>query len=259
MMHSWLGALAYTMQIYFDFSGYSDMALGISFMFGIRLPLNFASPYQAASIIEFWRRWHMTLSRFLRDYLYIPLGGSRCSAPRRYTNLMATMLLGGLWHGAAWTYVAWGGLHGFFLAVNHGWDRIKPTTMPAAAARIAGVFLTFLCVTVAWVFFRATSLESALALLRGMSGTHGLVMADAPYISNQQILGLFLLMGICWFAPNAYQILGEYHPALQTQPSRIRVAWRPSPAWAAGLGIFAALALSQMLSGSPSEFIYFQF
>lgn len=108
--HAWSGALAYTMQIYFDFSGYCDMALGISIMFGIHLPLNFNSPYKAASIIDFWRRWHMTLSRFLRDYLYIPLGGNRCTPPRRYFNLLVTMLLGGLWHGAAWTYVAWGGI-----------------------------------------------------------------------------------------------------------------------------------------------------
>src|SRR6202035_3805435 len=122
---AWIGALAYTFQLYFDFSGYSDMAIGISLMFGIFLPLNFNSPYKAPNIIDFWRRWHMTLSRFLRDYLYIPLGGNRRGERRRYVNLMLTMLLGGLWHGAGWTFVAWGVLHGFYLIVNHGWERAK--------------------------------------------------------------------------------------------------------------------------------------
>ena len=121
---AWIGALAYTFQIYFDFSGYCDMALGLARMFGIRLPINFNSPYKATNIVDFWRRWHITLSRFLRDYLYIPLGGNRCSMPRRYVNLFATMVLGGLWHGAAWTFVIWGALHGLYLTINHGWAAI---------------------------------------------------------------------------------------------------------------------------------------
>ena len=119
---AWVGALAYTMQIYFDFSGYSDMAIGLSLMFGVRLPVNFNSPYKSKSIIEFWRRWHMTLSRFLRDYVYIPLGGNRRGPVRRYANLMATMLIGGLWHGAGWTFVIWGALHGLYLMANHAWN-----------------------------------------------------------------------------------------------------------------------------------------
>src|SRR6516225_3390946 len=118
---AWLAILAYSLQIYFDFSGYSDMAIGLALMFGIRLPVNFRSPYKATSIIEFWRRWHITLSRFLRDYLYIPLGGNRFGVGRRYINLMLTMLLGGLWHGAGWTFLIWGGLHGLYLVVNHQW------------------------------------------------------------------------------------------------------------------------------------------
>src|SRR6516225_4328018 len=118
---AWLAILAYTLQIYFDFSGYSDMAIGLALLFGIRLPVNFRSPYKAFSIIEFWRRWHITLSRFLRDYLYIPLGGNRFGVGRRYLNLMLTMLLGGLWHGAGWTFLIWGGLHGLYLVVNHQW------------------------------------------------------------------------------------------------------------------------------------------
>ena len=118
---AWTGALAYTLQIYFDFSGYTDMAIGLSRMLGIDLPLNFDAPYKSTSIIEFWRRWHMSLSQFLRDYLYFRLGGNRHGAARRYANLMATMLLGGLWHGASWTFVVWGGLHGTYLLINHAW------------------------------------------------------------------------------------------------------------------------------------------
>jgi alginate O-acetyltransferase complex protein AlgI len=122
LVEAWIGALAYSFQLYFDFSGYSDMAIGLSRMLGVKLPLNFNSPYRAANISEFWRRWHMTLSRFLRDYLYVPLGGNRDGARRRYRNLMLTMLLGGLWHGAGWTFVVWGGLHGVYLVLHHGWQ-----------------------------------------------------------------------------------------------------------------------------------------
>jgi len=122
---AWSGALAYTFQLYFDFSGYTDMAIGVARMFNVRLPLNFNSPYKSLSIVDFWRRWHMTLSAFLRDYLYIPLGGSRKGMPRRYINLMTTMLLGGLWHGAGWTFVVWGFLHGFYLVVNHAWTSFR--------------------------------------------------------------------------------------------------------------------------------------
>ncbi len=127
LLEAWVGAFAYTFQIYFDFSAYCDMALGISRMFGIRLPINFLSPYQATSIIDFWRRWHITLSRFLRDYLYIPLGGNRHGTARRYVNLSLTMLLGGLWHGASWTFIIWGGLHGLYLIINHAYRAIVPT------------------------------------------------------------------------------------------------------------------------------------
>jgi len=121
---AWIGVLAYTLQLYFDFSGYSDMAIGLSRMFNIKLPLNFNSPYKAANISDFWRRWHMTLSKFLRDYLYVPLGGNRNGSARRYFNLMVTMLLGGLWHGAGWTFVFWGGLHGLYLVLNHAWRKL---------------------------------------------------------------------------------------------------------------------------------------
>src|SRR6195952_4363496 len=147
---AWIGALAYTFQLYFDFSGYSDMAIGISLMFGIFLPLNFNSPYKATSIIDFCRRWHMTLSQFLRDYLYISLGGNRRGRILRYVNLMITMLLGGLWHGAAWTFVVWGALHGAYLCINHAWSHFSPGTVERMArpAKFAGFVLTFLSVVV---------------------------------------------------------------------------------------------------------------
>jgi D-alanyl-lipoteichoic acid acyltransferase DltB (MBOAT superfamily) len=277
--HAWIGALAYAMQIYFDFSAYSDMALGISFIFGIRLPLNFDSPYKATSIIDFWRRWHMTLSRFLRDYLYIPLGGSRRSPSRRYINLMVTMLLGGLWHGAGWTYVIWGGLHGVYLVINHGWRWLRQFLGLSGGGRLgrgAGVLLTFLAVTLAWVFFRSPDLASAMVLLKGMLGQSGAdfpgpvgrlaaaVMGPAApqwaYVSNTSIVELVLLILASWFLPNGYQILGAYSPSLQApQPPRARLAWSPSLSWALFLGFLSALAVSQILSGAPSEFIYFQF
>ena len=133
-MIAWVGAIAYTLQIYFDFSGYSDMAVGLSMLFGIHLPINFNSPYKARNIIEFWRRWHMTLSQFLRDYLYIPLGGNRKGETRRLVNLMLTMLLGGLWHGANWTFVIWGALHGAYLCINHMFQKIPP---PPKDVRVA--------------------------------------------------------------------------------------------------------------------------
>src|SRR6202048_4663311 len=168
---AWIGALAYTFQLYFDFSGYSDMAIGISLMFGIFLPLNFNSPYKAQNIIDFWRRWHMTLSQFLRDYLYIPLGGNRHGSVLRYVNLMITMLLGGLWHGAAWTFVIWGALHGAYLCINHAWNRFGPAVAPRyqRVANIAAFIVTFLSVVAAWVFFRADSMSTAIYVLGRMA------------------------------------------------------------------------------------------
>lgn len=182
LFEAWIGALSYTLQLYFDFSGYSDMAIGLSLMFNVHLPLNFNSPYRATNIIEFWRRWHMTLSRFLRDYLYIPLGGSRNGKFQRYFNLMVTMLLGGLWHGAGWTFIIWGGLHGFYLMVNHAWRSIKQHMSLGDGGwlgNLASGFLTFVAVVVAWVFFRADSFSSALTMLEGMAGINGGVLPSS--------------------------------------------------------------------------------
>lgn len=167
----WYATLSYALQIYFDFSGYTDMAIGLARMLNVRFPLNFDSPYQATDIAGFWRRWHITLGAFLRDYLYIPLGGNRTGPLRQAANLMATMLLAGLWHGAAWNFVIWGGLHGLFLVVHRQYRRLfRP--MPAAI----GQALTLFAVVLAWVPFRAASLPSSIAVLRGMAGLNGIAL-----------------------------------------------------------------------------------
>jgi len=161
---AWGASLSYTFQLYYDFSGYCDMGMGAALLFNIRLPLNFNSPYKALDIQEFWRRWHMTLSRYLRDYLYIPLGGNRCSTLRVYVNLMATFLLGGLWHGASWMFVIWGALHGAALVVHRIWSGTG-FRMPKVLAWL----LTFSFINIAWVFFRAKTMDDALKVLRGMA------------------------------------------------------------------------------------------
>ena len=188
LIHAWTGTLAYGFQIYFDFSGYSDMALGAARLFGIKLPLNFFSPYRAVTISDFWRRWHMTLSRFLRDYLYIPLGGNRHGTAGRYRNLMITMLLGGLWHGAAWTFVLWGLLHGVFLVVQHAWSHATKSLAGVKdnhGYRLLACALTFISVTFAWVYFRATTLESANHIVLGMLGFQRNHFARGPRDSNR--------------------------------------------------------------------------
>jgi D-alanyl-lipoteichoic acid acyltransferase DltB (MBOAT superfamily) len=164
---------------YFDFSGYSDMAIGLSKMFCLKLPINFNSPYQATSIIDFWKRWHITLSRFLRDYLYIPLGGGRAGEPRRYTNIMIVMLLGGLWHGAGWQFIFWGGLHGVYLAINHGWRSAVGSRFDRSATWNACAWLvTLIAVLIAWVPFRAADLSTAMLIWKGMVGLNGITVGD---------------------------------------------------------------------------------
>jgi alginate O-acetyltransferase complex protein AlgI len=179
LFEAWYAVLAYSLQIYFDFSGYSDMAIGLARMLNVRFPLNFASPYQSRNIAEFWRRWHITLGAFLRDHVYIPLGGSRCGTWRHSANLLGTMLLCGLWHGAAWRFVLWGGLHGLYLVV-HARCRV---TLPRAVAQ----GLTLLVVIVAWVPFRATSAAAACSMLAGMIGLHGIAL---PSMIVQAVPGL---------------------------------------------------------------------
>ena len=262
MLDSWTGAIAYALQIYFDFSGYSDMAIGLSLLFGVRLPVNFASPYKATSIIEFWSRWHISLSAFLRDYLYIPLGGNRKGAVRRYTNLMLTMVLGGLWHGAGWTFVVWGGLHGLYLITNHAWrsafgpPSIDPTTGVLWFKR-TGVFLA---VTVAWVFFRADSMEVASNMFQGMSGARGFAERSGDYTAS---LGwVAICLGIVWALPNTFQIFARFNPSLPLPPRLASapvalLAWRMNAPYAIALGGLLASCILGVSRFSP--FLYFRF
>jgi alginate O-acetyltransferase complex protein AlgI len=263
---AWVGLLSYSFQLYFDFSGYTDMAIGISRLFGVDLPINFYSPYKSASIIEFWQRWHMTLSRFLRDYLYIPLGGNRRGKFRRYLNLMLTMLLGGLWHGANYTFVVWGGLHGLYLVVNHAWRSLFRRArildaIPAAAAMFASRFATFLCVSVAWVFFRSNDLHAASNVLRGMLGMSGLTVHTRAGATQHllarglpEFAAVFLAAGILvWAMPNTRQITDRLELALD-DPSAHVFCLRIVPATA---GVVLALAVLEMRK--ISSFLYFQF
>ncbi|MBW3509369.1 MBOAT family protein [Janthinobacterium sp. NKUCC06_STL] len=278
LIEAWIGVLAYTFQLYFDFSGYSDMAIGLSRLFGVKLPLNFNSPYKAANIADFWRRWHMTLSRFLRDYLYIPLGGSRRGEAMRYRNLMLTMLLGGLWHGAGWTFVIWGGLHGLYLVLQQAWQRM----FGAAAARWWPSLLTFLAVMLAWIFFRAPDVATAWDITGALVGANGVSLPRGlashaaslaqwgmhPAFDGIRWIelvgpGLPVLLGamlLAFRAPNTQEIFFLYEPAIERifQPAgRWAFSWRPTPRWSLG---FAALFIACIFGmNRVTEFLYFQF
>jgi len=288
---AWLGSVAYGFQIYFDFSAYSDMAIGLSYLFGVRIPLNFNSPYQSTSIIEFWRRWHMSLSRFLRDYLYFSLGGNRCGLMRQRINLMSTMLLGGLWHGASWNFVIWGGLHGIFLVVVHAYRAAFPRRRFGRWGKVLAWSATMLCVTVAWVFFRADGLESALRIVAAMAGMNGIEFPNAVggWFATGTLAtlnrfgmrfdgafrvnvgdwsnGVVVLCGcavIAFLLPNVHRMFRRYRPAIEIYPLgapaplwRALPNWRPSAAWAvvvAGLFLVGVMRLTR-----PSQFLYFQF
>lgn len=290
---AWIGTLAYTLQLYFDFSGYSDMAIALAWMFGIRLPVNFLSPYRATSITGFWRRWHITLSRFLREYLYIPLGGNRRGRGRQLVNLMLTMLLGGLWHGAGWNFVLWGGLHGLLLVLHRLWVALRGRFWRRAGsaglpARSLGWALTFIAVMSAWVLFRAETLDGAGAMLGAMYGVGGFTL-PADYLSMlpslagplaalgvsaggdqvlwalsklEMVLTLSVGLVIALAMPNTARLFdlvaaGESRPdpGAVVHPSSLR--WQPRPAWAlVALVMFGACLVSMT---RVSEFLYFQF
>ncbi len=294
---AWGGALAYTFQLYFDFSGYSDMAIGAARLFGIRLPLNFHSPYKSTSIVEFWRRWHMSLSRFLRDYLYIPLGGSRNGNIRRYSNLMTTMLLGGLWHGAGWTFVIWGGLHGCYLIINHAWEKFCCVFIPVSILRKSywralAWLITFIAVVIGWVFFRATSFSSAIAILEGMLGMNGVALPNnivarlgvfgellgaigiTTYLGGgSKFVGTYLwiltLFPIVLIMPNTQEFMRKFEPALKVYESNDAhsiqpfsrwincISWQPGVFFAGCVSIVCALGILALTN--ISEFLYFQF
>ena len=262
----WIGVLAYTFQLYFDFSGYSDMAIGLSYCFGFRLPLNFDSPYQATSIVDFWRRWHISLSRFLKKYLYFPLGGNRHGVLMRYRNLFLTMVLGGLWHGAGWNFVIWGALHGFYLAANHLYrDLLKHWNLTAprnAFTDFGGWALTMFAVVIAWVFFRAQDFTTASWMLGRMFGFATEVRPgldpDQMFASGDKFLWIAFVAGLAFLAPNSHQYFSRYQPALEeTTPSKIK--WRPSFLHGTLLGLMVFLVALKYFSLEPTTFLYFNF
>jgi D-alanyl-lipoteichoic acid acyltransferase DltB (MBOAT superfamily) len=284
---AWLGALAYTFQLYFDFSAYSDMALGIGLMLGLRLPVNFDSPYKARSIVEFWRRWHMTLSSFFRDYLYIFLGGNRHGPLRQLGALLVVMGLVGLWHGAGWTFVLWGLYHGVLLMGAHvfahgrrlvggavGWRVHRWHELARIASGMSWVIewgTTFVLVVLGWVIFRAANLGVAEHMLGAMiSPTRApdtrLLLYDARYVAAWgMIVGSFV---ICMLLPNAVRIAGVglssdsfFHRGNQVRPVGVPVWMRPtemSYGLVALLAVAFYFACTTMLT-TTSEFIYFQF
>ena len=290
-IEAWCGALAYTFQLYFDFSGYSDMAIGLGRLFGIRLPLNFFSPYKATSIVEFWRRWHMTLSGFLRDYLYLPLGGSRRGPARTLANVVVVMGLGGLWHGAGWNFPLWGLLHGVYLVTNHCWLMLAARSPVLAAMRrtigwrIVAWTTTFLAVVCGWVLFRAHSLAGAGAMLDAMSvWRHQLLLPDI-YLARLGVVGRFLadrgvgfvdvgtigafsgfkevaaLAAALVFVlvlPNTAELVADRPVGwLPSGARRVAWGWTLDWRWAAFAALLLFLALGSI--DRPSEFLYFQF
>ena len=257
LLASWASSLAYTFQIYFDFSGYTDMAMGTALMLNITLPQNFNSPYKALNIQDFWARWHMTLSRFLRDYLYIPLGGNRHGLSNTCRNLFITFFLGGIWHGAGWTFVAWGILHGGATVVHRLWTRVG-WRMPNLLAWLT----TFLFVNVAWVFFRAQTFSDALRVLKGMVGLNSIVL---PKFMKSTFL---LEHGVTFFPPplHGFHLRDLMPPLLAAcllccllcdNSNTISRRFVPSRFRLVGTVVLAVVSIVYV--GSPSEFIYFQF
>ncbi len=260
---AWQTSLSYTFQLYYDFSGYTDMAIGAALMFNIHLPLNFNSPYKSLDIQDFWRRWHMTLSRWLRDYLYIPLGGNRRGPSRTYVNIFLTFLLGGLWHGAGWTFIIWGAMHGMALVIHRRWS-----TAGYSMAAVPAWILTFIFVNFAWVMFRAEDVDTAVRIMSGMAGANGFALPEALLANYQYWQGLLLegvgdvavdhLLGpvttwcallvfglVAVFGRNSIQIVGE------------RTRFGVLDVLRVGGGVFIVTMLS--IAASSSVFLYFNF
>lgn len=233
---SWVAALSYTFQLYFDFSGYTDMAIGVALCFNIKLPENFNSPYKAVNLQDFWRRWHMTLSRFLRDYIYIPLGGNRRGDAIAMRNVIITFLIGGLWHGAGWTFMIWGALHGVGQAIHRLWAKLgRPLPIWAAW------FITFIFINITWVFFRSTSWGQALRILKGMSGLNGAGL-HSPLTLLIPIIMIAIFLPIVLFTPNSTQRREQMNPD-----------------WKTAFTMAVMFVLSLLYLNRISEFLYFNF
>ncbi len=258
LIEAWTTSLSYTFQLYFDFSGYTDMALGVALLFNIKLPINFNSPYKATDIQDFWRRWHMTLSRFLRDYIYIPLGGNRFGSFRTYSNLMITFILGGLWHGAGWTFIFWGFLHGFALVIHRIWQKLGFKLWTWLAW-----FITFNFINISWIFFRAQTWDDAMKVLGGMFGTGGVVlpkMLESNFsfliqygvvfeewlenISENSQTSFYLVVALIFILvfKNSNELAKDFKPSM-------KIAFLT-----AFIFIFSVLALTKV-----SKFLYFNF
>lgn len=288
---AWIGTLAYALQIYFDFSGYSDMAIGLARIFAIRFPANFDSPYRATNIAEFWRRWHMSLTRFLREYVYFPMGGNRCGLAVQLRNVIFTFFLSGLWHGAGWTFVTWGLMHGLYLAVFVLWGRIKERLgwkLEAFPLRLAGGALTFVAVLFTWVFFRSPTLESAWRTVSIMLGTQGwtlhappawsettlLLLGDWPWLRDAAqltaasnfvgnwspaVVHLAFLLGIVWLLPNTQQLLARFDMVLDGAPRPSRLKLRMGAVTGFLLGALFLLFVYSRYTAADSPFLYFNF
>jgi len=288
LLPAWIAAAGFTFQIYFDFSGYTDMALGVARLFGVRLPPNFNSPLRASSIIDFWLRWHMTLTRFLTAYIYNPLtlALTRRRAMRKGSRVVAlpkgggafiellmlptllTMFVSGVWHGAGYTFIIWGVLHGLFLTVNHLFRLLGPKLLGDKSRydrlmQPTGFLITFVCVAASMVIFRATSLKTAADLLQGMLGLHGIGFSSGMGLKTA-LLWIGPLAFIALACPNTLQLLSQYEPALGWRsvprgatPGKTRFLWQPSLAWAAAASVIVAIGMLNL--GGNSEFLYWQF
>jgi alginate O-acetyltransferase complex protein AlgI len=281
---AWGASVAYSVQLYFDFSGYSDMAVGLGLLFNIRLPINFAAPFRATSMIDLWRRWHISLSRFLRDFVYIPLGGSEGGPVRRSINLVATMVLGGLWHGANWTFIAWGAFHGVLLVVNHLWRQLCGTAKKSLIGSLLGWALTFGAFAVGMTMFRSPDIQTAGRLLKAMAGFgHAqpgsplMVESDFWAIDHEYVSEAFLrtwlgsywslvgtllttvLLAVALFLPDTMEVVDyrEGEPRSNWRQQRRFLVWRPTASWAVAL--FALFAVVFVNLNKFTEFLYYQF
>jgi alginate O-acetyltransferase complex protein AlgI len=286
-LDAWLGTIAFALQIYFDFSGYSDMAIGLARMFGIKFPCNFNSPYKSDSIVEFWKRWHITLTRFFREYLYFPLGGNRCGKVRQVFNIMITMLLSGLWHGAGVTFIIWGALHGFYLVVAHqwqGWRKRTGWTNNPRWYRTVATAVTLFFVLISWVYFKVSDLHKANHFTATMLGGHGLTMsvealpkssflgktwlliggrmvADTAkldsYTWTLELIGVLALFALVF--PNSQQLLVSYEPIFETVHTSGWFKLRLNAATGLLLGILFYGVIRTFFVSAPSPFLYFNF
>ncbi len=254
LLEAWMTSLSYTFQLYYDFSGYTDMAIGAALLFNIRLPINFNSPYKALDIQDFWRRWHITLSRFLRDYIYIPLGGNRRGRVRTYINLLITFLLGGIWHGAGWTFVFWGLMHGIALAIHRFWKELG-MTMP----KLLAWFVTFNFVNFAWVFFRAKSFDDAIRVLKGMMGLNGIELPEWLHGKLAFLEAKGVEFGSCCSDKMLIPMVIAFLIISVWAKNSNEIAQMIKPKRLYAITIGAAFACSVLFLTRVSEFLYFNF